>query len=81
MSKKVLSFKTFVVVFVMSMAFSTNAYAYLDPGTGSLILQAIIGTVAAAAATAGIYWHKFKSFFSRNDHSTEDQDKNNKQMD
>ena len=28
----------------------TNAYAYLDPGTGSFILQAIIGFLAALSA-------------------------------
>ena len=80
--KKYLSFKSFVAVFTLGMVFSSNAYAYLDPGTGSLILQAIIGTVAAVAATAGVYWHKFKSFFSKNDNSSsDDQDKNNEQTD
>ena len=28
----------------------TNAYAYLDPGTGSFILQVIIGFLAAVSA-------------------------------
>jgi len=37
------------------------AYAYLDPGTGSIILQAIIGFLAASATAISIYWHKFKS--------------------
>ena len=29
----------------------TNAYAYLDPGSGSFILQAIIGFLAALSAS------------------------------
>ena len=41
----------------------TNAYAYLDPGTGSLILQAIIGFLAALSAGFLYYWTKVKNFF------------------
>ena len=37
----------------------TSAHAYLDPGTGSIILQAIIGAIAAAATFLKIYWQKF----------------------
>ena len=41
----------------------TNAYAYLDPGTGSFILQAIIGFLAALSAGFLYYWTKVKNFF------------------
>lgn len=37
----------------------TSAHAYLDPGTGSIILQGIIGAIAAVATFLKIYWHKF----------------------
>ncbi len=44
--------------------------AYLDPGTGSLIIQVVIGVVVGGLATAKIFWKQitlfFKSFFSRN---------------
>ena len=40
----------------------TNAYAYLDPGTGSFILQAIIGFLAALSA-GFILLGKSKNFF------------------
>ena len=43
----------------------SHAEAYLDPGTGSIILQAILGLIAAAAATASFYWNKVKLFFSK----------------
>ena len=43
----------------------TNAYAYLDPGTGSIILQAIIGFIAASIATISVYWEKFKLIISK----------------
>ena len=46
-------------------SFTSQAQAYLDPGTGSIILQAILGFIAAAAATASFYWNKVKLFFSK----------------
>jgi hypothetical protein len=39
--------------------------AYIDPGTGSLVLQAIAGGVAAAAVTAKLYWRRVKRVFTR----------------
>ena len=45
--------------------FPTKAFAYLDPGTGSIILQAILGFIAATIASISIYWTKFKSLISK----------------
>lgn len=45
--------------------FPSNAFAYLDPGTGSIILQAILGFIAATIATVSIYWTKFKTIISK----------------
>ena len=39
--------------------------AYLDPGTGSVLLQAIVGGVAAAAVTARLYWRRLTRVFRR----------------
>ena len=39
--------------------------AYLDPGTGSLILQAIIATFAGAVVAISVYWQKIRAFFRR----------------
>ena len=47
------------------IVFPTNAFAYLDPGTGSIILQAILGFIAATIASVSIYWTKFKSLISK----------------
>ena len=38
---------------------------YLDPGTGSVILQAVLGGVAALAVTAKLWWHRVTSIFRR----------------
>jgi hypothetical protein len=37
--------------------------AYIDPGTGSLVLQMIAGGVAAAAVTAKLYWRRLRRVF------------------
>ena len=44
---KKLILNTLIIFFI----FTNASYAYLDPGTGSIILQAIIGFIAAALAT------------------------------
>ena len=36
----------------------TTVLAYLDPGSGSMILQIIAGGLAAVAATAKLSWHR-----------------------
>ena len=39
-------------------AFAGPAHAYLDPGTGSMILQLLLGGVAGAAVAGRFYWDK-----------------------
>ena len=49
------------ILFLYFINFSV-AYAYLDPGSGSIILQAILGFIAASLATISFYWSKLKTF-------------------
>jgi len=44
---------------------SSPAYAYLDPGTASIILQAVVGAVAAAGIFFRTYIYRFFSLFRR----------------
>lgn len=44
-----------------------EAFAYLDPGTGSILLQAIIGGVASGLFILRMYWRRIKSLFGGND--------------
>ena len=39
--------------------------AYLDAGSGSLIVQAVVGGVAGAAVAAKLYWRRLASRFRR----------------
>jgi len=36
--------------------------AYLDPGSGSMILQILAGGLAAVAVTARLYWDRILKF-------------------
>ena len=41
-------------------------FGYLDPGSGSVILQAIVGGFAAIAVTGKLWWRRVTGFFKRN---------------
>tara|TARA_B110000444_G_C18605820_1_gene485267 strand:+ start:32 stop:238 length:207 start_codon:yes stop_codon:yes gene_type:complete len=56
--------KIIVTSFIFTVLFNNQAFAYLDPGTGSIILQAILGAIAAGASWCAIYWQKIKDFFN-----------------
>jgi len=42
---------------------ANDAHAYLDPGTGSMIIQIVVGTVLGATLTAKMWWFRVKAFF------------------
>ena len=43
---------------------ANNAYAYLDPGTGSMILQSILASFLFIGTGIGLFWNKIKNLFS-----------------
>ena len=55
--------QTILILYIILLP--SNAYAYLDPGTGSIILQAILGFIAAAIASISVYWTKFKMLINK----------------
>ena len=38
----------------------TSTYAYLDPGSGSMLLQVILGGFAAVGVVLKMYWYRIK---------------------
>jgi len=55
---------TLAVLALFYLISPQKAYAYLDPGTGSYILQLIIATALGAAFAIKVYWKKIKTFFA-----------------
>jgi len=53
--------RIFVIVLLLLMF--TDAVAYLDPGTGSMLLQVILGGIAAVGVAIKLYWHKLRAAF------------------
>jgi hypothetical protein len=51
------------IFFIFGIACPVSALAYLDPGTGSIMLQGLIALLAAAAVVIRTYWYKIKSLF------------------
>lgn len=57
--------KKLIPVLVLMVASIPQAHAYLDPGTGSMILQGIIAAVAVVGLTLKNYWYKIRGFFGK----------------
>ncbi|KQZ99561.1 hypothetical protein ASD64_14610 [Mesorhizobium sp. Root157] len=50
-----------ISLFVMCIAVTSRpAYAYLDPGTASMLLQGLIGGIAAAGAVISLNYQRLK---------------------
>lgn len=42
-----------------------DAFAYIDPGTGSLLIQWLFGAAIAGFAVVSLYWERFKFYLAR----------------
>jgi hypothetical protein len=38
-------------------------FAYLDPGSGSMLVQLLVGGIAGVAVTARLYWRRITRLF------------------
>lgn len=45
------------------LSFPQTTEAYLDPGTGSLIIQVVIGVFVGGLFALKIFWNRIKAFF------------------
>jgi hypothetical protein len=53
-----------MILFLLLLTAAVPVYAYLDPGTGSMLLQVILGGVAAVGVAVKMFWHRIVAFFS-----------------
>ena len=54
----------FSLVLLSVFSFNNEAFAYLDPGTGSMLLQLLLGGVAGVLVIGKLYWQRVKDVFS-----------------
>ena len=47
-----------VLVLAACLSITSPAHAYLDPGTGSMLLSAVIGLAAAVALALKMFWYR-----------------------
>tara|TARA_B110000003_G_C16283668_1_gene392042 strand:- start:67 stop:321 length:255 start_codon:yes stop_codon:yes gene_type:complete len=59
-------FKYILGIFFISISFTSNAYAYLDPGTGGLIVQILIASLIGVGVFFKNIKIKFLEFFKKN---------------
>lgn len=55
------------VLLLAALGWAPSAWAYLDPGTGSMILSAIVGLVATVTLAVKTWWYRLRRWFRRAD--------------
>ena len=55
--------RTIFVTLVLFAIGTQPAFAYIDPGSGSAIMSAIIGLFVAVGVLIKTFWYKITSFF------------------
>ena len=64
---KQLAFRVLSGLLLLVTIFDFDAHAYIDPGSGSVLLQLILGGIAGIGVVAKLYWgqikERYRSFF------------------
>ncbi len=56
---------TLLLVLLYTVSLPQEALAYLDPGSGSMMLQLLLGGVVGVLAILKLYWNTFTGLFRR----------------
>jgi len=54
-----------LTILFVCLCYPQSAIAYLDPGTGSLILQMLIAGIIGAMYTIKLYWYRLKTLVAQ----------------
>lgn len=57
--------KSIFLVFCILLLFPQMVFAYIDPGTGSMVFQMLMATVFGALFAIKIYWKKIVIFLEK----------------
>jgi len=62
--------KRFLTIILVYLVTPMSSYAYLDPGTGSALIQLLLGGILTLGLTIKMYWYRLKRYlkgmFSKN---------------
>ena len=53
------------VLTALTLLAASPAYAYLDPGTGSILVQALLAGLAVASAAVAAFWTRIRQLLTR----------------
>ena len=53
-----------VSLICLLLVLSFPAFAYVEPGTGSMLLQGLLAGAAGLVVVLKIYWYRIKAFFA-----------------
>ena len=53
-----------IVVAAVALVTPGSAHAYIDPGTGSYIVQAVVAAIAGGLVAIKMYWQRVKGFLT-----------------
>jgi hypothetical protein len=57
------SFATVIgTIWIVLFASATPAFAYVDPGSGGMMVQLLLGGVAGLTVLLRLYWQRFTTF-------------------
>ena len=59
------NFKTIILSLIFFLFFQNKSYAYLDPGTGSILLQAIVAGIVGLLTWVSFARQKIKDILTR----------------
>ncbi len=58
-------------IVILNTILFDEAFAYIDPGSGSMVIQMLIGALVGTGIAVKVYWErikmKFSSFHKNND--------------
>ena len=53
------------VLAIINLSFPSNTYAYLDPGTGSYLIQMLLAALLGGLFAIKLFWRKIRDFFKK----------------
>ena len=55
----------FILLICFLVLIPKLAHAYIDPASGSMVIQALLAVLAAVSVSVGLFWQRIRSFIAR----------------